>query len=124
MKDNIITSELPTTIGTTALRGLRPTANAPSLQGLLNAGAILLGKSNMHELAFGITNANFLPFAGTTHNLYDTSTCPAVPQAAPAPPFPPAFACRAGHLRRRLGAHPGLVLRTGGAARLGRQRRA
>jgi len=34
---------------------VQPTANAPSLQKLIDAGAIVLGKTNMHELAFGIT---------------------------------------------------------------------
>lgn len=76
VKDNINTKDLPTTGGTPALRDFRPTANAPVLQKLLDAGAIILGKANMHELAFGITNTNFSPFAGAAKNPYDTMRIP------------------------------------------------
>jgi mandelamide amidase len=38
---------------------------------LFGAGALLLGKTNMHELAFGITSAN--PAYGNVHNPYDAS---------------------------------------------------
>lgn len=57
VKDNIDTSSLPTTGGT---RALTTTAgqNAPSLQRLLDHGAIVAGKTNLHELAFGITSNN------------------------------------------------------------------
>lgn len=58
MKDNIDTVDLPTTAGTPALRGLRPPRNAPVAQALLDAGALLAGKANMHELALGITSNN------------------------------------------------------------------
>ena len=59
VKDNINTSGLKTTGGTPALRDFQPERNAPSLQKLIDAGAIVLGKSNLHELAFGITSTNF-----------------------------------------------------------------
>jgi Asp-tRNA(Asn)/Glu-tRNA(Gln) amidotransferase A subunit family amidase len=71
VKDNIDTAALPTTGGTPALRGHRPPRNAPSLQKLLDAGAIVLGKTNLHELAFGITSTNLSPFAGPVRNPYD-----------------------------------------------------
>lgn len=73
VKDNIDSRELPTTAGTPALRALQPSANAPSLQKLLDAGAILLGKANLHELAFGITSSNLATFAGPVRNPYDRS---------------------------------------------------
>ncbi|MEF7614586.1 indoleacetamide hydrolase [Aquincola sp. MAHUQ-54] len=76
VKDNINTTRLPTTGGTPALRNVRPTANAPSLQKLIDAGAIVLGKANLHELAFGITSTNLSPFAGPVHNPYDRSRIP------------------------------------------------
>lgn len=76
VKDNINTAELPTTGGTPALRNLQPTTNAPTLQRLLDAGAIMLGKANMHELAFGVTNTNTAPFAGPVQNPYDTTRVP------------------------------------------------
>lgn len=75
-KDNIDSARLPTTGGTPALRTLQPSANAPSLQKLLDAGAVLLGKANLHELAFGITSTNLSPFAGPVHNPYDRTRIP------------------------------------------------
>ena len=76
VKDNINTRDLPTTGGTPALRGVRPSANAPTLQKLVDAGAIVLGKSNLHELAFGITSTNLSPFAGPVRNPYDRTRIP------------------------------------------------
>lgn len=76
VKDNINTRDMPTTGGTPALVGARPTGNAPSLQKLLDAGAIVLGKTNLHELAFGITSTNTAPFAGPVRNPYDRSRIP------------------------------------------------
>ena len=76
VKDNINTADLPTTAGTPALRNARPSRNAPSLQKLLDAGAIVIGKANMHELAFGITSTNLSSFAGPVRNPYDKSRIP------------------------------------------------
>ena len=76
VKDNINTAALPTTGGTPALRGVQPKSNAPSLQRLLDAGAIVVGKSNLHELAFGITSTNLAPFAGAVRNPYDRTRIP------------------------------------------------
>jgi mandelamide amidase len=49
---------MPTTGGTPGLRDNRPKQNAPVVQALLDAGALILGKANLHELAYGITNNN------------------------------------------------------------------
>jgi indoleacetamide hydrolase len=76
VKDNINSAALPTTGGTPALRNVRPKTNAPSLQKLLDAGAIVIGKSNLHELAFGITSTNLAPFAGAVKNPYDRTRIP------------------------------------------------
>ncbi len=76
VKDNINTRDMPTTGGTPALQNARPTRNAPSLQKLLDAGAIIIGKTNMHELAFGITSTNLSSFAGPVKNPYDTTRIP------------------------------------------------
>jgi indoleacetamide hydrolase len=58
LKDNIDTVDLPTTGGTPALRNHRPGRNAPVADALLHAGAIVLGKTSLHELACGVTNNN------------------------------------------------------------------
>ncbi len=71
VKDNINSAALPTTAGTPGLRSNRPATNAIVLQRLLNEGAVLLGKANMHELAFGATNNNAA--FGAVHNPYDYS---------------------------------------------------
>ena len=57
VKDNIDTADLPTTGGTRALTG-PAAADAPPLARLRAAGALVAGKTNLHELAFGITSNN------------------------------------------------------------------
>ncbi len=58
VKDNIDAKGLPTTAGTKGLAGNRPKEDAPALSPLLQSGALLMAKTNMHELAFGITSTN------------------------------------------------------------------
>lgn len=58
IKDNINTEELPTSGGTAALRHHRPAANAAVVDRLRHAGAILLGKTGLHELSMGWTGDN------------------------------------------------------------------
>jgi Asp-tRNA(Asn)/Glu-tRNA(Gln) amidotransferase A subunit family amidase len=74
LKDNIDTSEMPTTAGTPALKGHRPSKNAPIVKTLIEAGAIIFGKANMHELAHGITNNN--KAFGPVRNPHDPSKIP------------------------------------------------
>lgn len=58
IKDNLDVEGLPTSAGTPALRDWRPGADAPVVSALKRAGALVLGKANMHELAFGVTSDN------------------------------------------------------------------
>jgi len=74
VKDNIDTAGIPTTAGTPALRNHRPSADAPIMTTLYAAGAILLGKTGMHELAFGYTSNNAA--FGAARNPYDPGRIP------------------------------------------------
>src|SRR5271165_3084604 len=49
LKDNYNTSDLPTTGGSASLAGAQPQSDAFVVAKLRKAGAIILGKSNMHE---------------------------------------------------------------------------
>lgn len=74
VKDSVNTKDMPTTGGTPALRNFRPKEDAPIVRALLSAGAIILGKTNLHELSFGWTSNN-LAF-GAVHNPYDVKCIP------------------------------------------------
>src|SRR3954469_17199173 len=76
IKDNINTADMPTSGGTPALHDAQPGSNAPSFQALFRAGAVIIGKTNLHELAFGITSTNLSPFAGAVKNPYDKTRIP------------------------------------------------
>lgn len=58
VKDNIDTAGVPTSAGAPALRDSHPRRHAPLIQRLLDQGALLLAKTNMHELALGGTSSN------------------------------------------------------------------
>ena len=74
VKDNFDTADMPTTGGTPGLRDNRPAHNAPVVQRLIDEGAIVMGKLNMHELAYGITSNNGA--FGPARNPYDPERIP------------------------------------------------
>jgi Asp-tRNA(Asn)/Glu-tRNA(Gln) amidotransferase A subunit family amidase len=69
VKDNYETVEMPTSGGSIALASFHPRSDAYQVQRLREAGAVIIGKTNMHELASGITNVSSL--LGPTRNPYD-----------------------------------------------------
>lgn len=70
VKDNFETNDLPTTAGSLALQGWRPTRDAFQVQRIRAAGAIVLAKSNMAELAFSPNETVSSILAGYTKNPY------------------------------------------------------
>lgn len=74
VKDSVNTKDYPTTGGTRALQDFYPAEDAELVKRLTDAGAIVMGKTNLHELSFGWTSNN-LAF-GAVHNPYDTSRIP------------------------------------------------
>ena len=74
VKDNYNTDHMPTTGGSVALANFIPSENAAQLDKLLQAGAIILAKTNLHEYAYGITSIGSL--VGQTRNPYDPRRVP------------------------------------------------
>src|SRR4029077_11074823 len=74
VKDNYETIEMPTTAGSIALASFHPARDAFLVQRLKAAGAVILGKTNMHELAAGITTVGSR--FGQTRNPYDLDRNP------------------------------------------------
>src|ERR1019366_8828158 len=66
LKDNLWTRGIRTTAGSKILRDFFPATDATVTRKLARAGAILLGKTNMHEFAYGITSQN--AHYGPAHN--------------------------------------------------------
>jgi mandelamide amidase len=74
VKDSVNTKDYPTTAGTNALRAFRPAEDAAAVAQLRAAGAIVLGKTNLHELSFGWTSDN--QAFGAVRNPYDPARIP------------------------------------------------
>jgi amidase len=74
LKDNYDTSDMPTSAGTLALAALVAPDDAFQVRKLREAGVVILGKTNMHELASGITTIASL--GGQTLNPYDPTRNP------------------------------------------------
>jgi aspartyl-tRNA(Asn)/glutamyl-tRNA(Gln) amidotransferase subunit A len=68
LKDNFHTRGVRTTAGSKILADFVPDADSDVAKMLARAGAILLGKTNMHEFAYGITGEN--PHYGSSRNIW------------------------------------------------------
>ena len=66
LKDNIDTAGVRTTAASELFKDRVPTEDAEVVRKLKNAGAIILGKLNMHEFAYGPTSA--VTYFGAVHN--------------------------------------------------------
>ncbi len=69
LKDLFETQGIRTTAGSTFFADYIPEADAAVVQMLKEAGSVLLGKLNMHEIALGVTNEN--PHYGDCLNPWD-----------------------------------------------------
>ncbi|NUZ04563.1 amidase [Piscinibacter koreensis] len=67
-KDNYDTADMKTTGGSLALANNQPPDDAYTIRRLREAGAIIIGKANMDEFAFGFTGSSAL--GGKTRNAY------------------------------------------------------
>ena len=76
VKDNYDTYDLPTTGGSLAMKGSIAPDDAFQVEKIREAGAIILGKSNMAEWAFSAYKTES-SIAGVTRNPYDLSRVPA-----------------------------------------------
>ncbi|MGE3491791.1 MAG: amidase [Vicinamibacterales bacterium] len=74
IKDNYDTADMPTSGGALGLATLQPAADAFQVRKLRAAGAVILGKTTMHELAAGITTISSM--TNQTRNPYDLTRVP------------------------------------------------
>jgi aspartyl-tRNA(Asn)/glutamyl-tRNA(Gln) amidotransferase subunit A len=74
VKDLYYTAGIRTTGGSKILRNFIPRENAVVIERLFAAGCVLLGKNNLHEFAYGVTNQN--PHFGSTLNPWDLKRIP------------------------------------------------
>jgi len=51
LKDNFDTEDMPTSGGCLALKDSRPSVDAPVVKALRAAGAVILGKTSLHDMA-------------------------------------------------------------------------
>jgi Asp-tRNA(Asn)/Glu-tRNA(Gln) amidotransferase A subunit family amidase len=74
LKDNFDTNDMATTGGCLALSAHQPKDDAFQVKKLRDAGAVILGKVNLHELALGLTTVSSI--GGQTLDPYDLARAP------------------------------------------------
>ncbi|HXM52283.1 MAG TPA: amidase [Candidatus Binatus sp.] len=74
VKDLFATRGLRTTVGSRILRDWVPSSDAAAVARLRAAGAVIFGKTNLHEFAYGVSTAN--PWWGVAHNPHDPRRSP------------------------------------------------
>jgi aspartyl-tRNA(Asn)/glutamyl-tRNA(Gln) amidotransferase subunit A len=74
IKDSFWTKGVRTTGGTKVLADFVPAEDATAVGRLKAAGCVLVGKSSMHEMAYGFTSRN--PHYGDCHNPWDLARVP------------------------------------------------
>jgi aspartyl-tRNA(Asn)/glutamyl-tRNA(Gln) amidotransferase subunit A len=74
VKDVLCLQDVPTTCGSKILEGFRPPYTATSVARVIDAGAVVLGKTNTDEFAMGSSTENSA--YGHTHNPWDRSRVP------------------------------------------------
>ncbi|MCG5105023.1 amidase [Oceanobacillus alkalisoli] len=70
IKDNIFTKNIKTTMGSEIYRDFTPAKNAFVIDRLIHAGAIIIGKNNTHQFAYGPTGDR--SHVGPVHNPFNT----------------------------------------------------
>ena len=74
LKDIVVQKGVPTTAGSKILEGWRPPYDATVTTRLLDAGVVILGKTNLDEFAMGSSTENSA--YGPTHNPWDLNRAP------------------------------------------------
>lgn len=74
IKDAIDVAGQPCTVGSALFRNVVPIEDAPVIQRLRSSGAVIVGKTNLHELCFGGTTQN--PWFGACRNAWDSARLP------------------------------------------------
>src|SRR5256712_11732669 len=91
IKDNIDTSDMPTSSGVALFKDFIPGRDAFIVQRLHLAGAIILAKSSLSELAMGLADTINSVLPGFTRNPYNTAYASGGSTGGPRAGLPPRF---------------------------------